>query len=72
MTEIELVNHLKNWAAKRAVELSGDPDEVDFEVDKNAKALAEEFREWIMPHEDIEYMALEDQARTDETHLDTK
>ena len=53
-------------------ELSGDPDEVDFEVDKNAKALAEEFREWIMPHDDIEYMALEDQAWTDETHLDTK
>ena len=44
MTEIEIINYLKQWAANRAVELSGDPDAVDFEVDKNAKAIAEEFR----------------------------
>ena len=66
MNEIETVNYLKSWAAKRAVELSGDPDEVDFETDKNAKALAEEFREWILPTEDIEYIALTDESLVSE------
>ena len=66
MTEIETINYLKQWAANRAVELSGDPDAVDFEVDKNAKAIAEEFREWILPTEDIEYIALEDQTWAEE------
>ena len=66
MNEIETINYLKQWAATRALELSEDTDRPDFESDKDAKALAEEFREWILPTDDVEYIALEDQTWTEE------
>lgn len=66
MTEIELVNHCKAWAAKRAIELCGDRDDPDFKVDKDAKALAAEFKEWILPDQDIEYIALTDSSLVSE------
>ena len=66
MTEIEIVNYLKQWAATRALELSTDTDRPDLECDKDARALADEFKEWILPTEDIEYIALEDQTWTEE------
>ena len=65
MNEIETVNYLKQWAASRALQLSEDVDRPDLENDKDAKALAQEFKEWILPTEDIEYIALEDTAWTD-------
>lgn len=66
MNEIETINYLKQWAATRALELSEDIDRPNFESDKDAKALAEEFREWILPTDDVEYIALEDQTWTEE------
>ena len=62
MTEIEIINYLKQWAANRAVELSTDQENIDLEKDKNARALAAEFKEWILPTEDIEYVSLQDQS----------
>ena len=66
MNEIEIINFLKQWAATRALELSEDTDRPDFESDKDAKAIAEEFREWILPTGDVEYISLEDQTWTEE------
>lgn len=66
MNEIEIINCLKQWASSRALELSEDVDRPDFESDKDAKALAEEFKEWILPTEDIEYIALQDQTWIEE------
>ena len=66
MTEIEIINYLKSWAATRAVELSVDSENIDLETDKNARALAAEFKEWILPKEDFEYIALEDQTWAEE------
>ena len=64
MNEIETVNYLKSWAAKRAIEISS--DKPDLETDKDARALAQEFKEWILPTDDIEYVALTDESFVDE------
>ena len=66
MTEIEIINYLKQWAATIALQLSTDNERPNLETDKDARALAEEFREWILPTEDIEYIALEDQTWSEE------